>query len=192
MSITDDPFADFLDRNSGDTHTPFKFERIGDTLAGEIIERPRTVGVPNKFKGGAIEEKAVVAVRDRNGQTWALWVKAGALAGALRKATEEHGPGCKLEKGGMLAVQFSATKPTDKGNDQKLYVAQYRPPAPPAQQPGASGVGDLLGGQPQQSYQQPAPQAPPPGFAPQPQVYQQPAPAPAPAQPLANLDDLLG
>lgn len=80
------------------------------------------------------------------------------VRGQMREALGDalRGTGAKLEKGGTLAVQYVADKPSNKGNPAKQYRAQYAPPsqlaaandalldAPQEQQPVGVAAGDLL------------------------------------------------
>jgi len=66
---------------------------------------------------------------DENGQTeHALWApKPSSLLTALAKAQQESG--VRIQPGSVLEVYITGTKPSGKGNDQKLYKAKHTPPA---------------------------------------------------------------
>lgn len=119
--------SDFLKANSGDRHPAVKFENVGDTISGVISEEPRVVPTTN-MNSGALEDKLVVAITRDDGQTFALWVKGGFLAGAIWKACEAAGVD-GLAVGGRLGVRYSGTKDTGKPQPAKLYEAEYAPPA---------------------------------------------------------------
>lgn len=69
---------------------------------------------------------------DENGQfEHALWApKPSSLLTALAKAQQESG--VRIQPGSVLEVYITGTKPSGKGNDQKLYKAKHTPPATPA------------------------------------------------------------
>ncbi|MCP4965711.1 MAG: hypothetical protein GY926_10790, partial [bacterium] len=90
------------------------------------------------------EEVLRIAIEQDDGETVLLWpvintdvngngfatLQAKAIVAAVRKAERKT-----LEEGGTLAVKFYAEKETKKGNPQKLFQAQYRPPAAAAKPP---------------------------------------------------------
>lgn len=133
--------ADFLGQNApfdGEKHPGFKFTSIGDTLKGVIVEQPRVVEVDKIGNPGVKEKKLVVAVRDDSSNTWALWAK-GNMAAAIHEACQAASvPG--IAEGGTIAVRFTETKDTGKGNPLKIFKAAYQPPV------ATTDVGDLLVG----------------------------------------------
>lgn len=132
---------DFLARSSGDLHPAFKFTNIGDTLAGTIVEEPRTVTTPN-IQTKAPEEKLIVAVQDDAGNVWALWVKSGFMARALHAATKSAG--ARLAQGGKLVVRFSEERDTGKPQPAKVFEAIYKPPAVSADDVSGTNLEDLI------------------------------------------------
>lgn len=143
MTTVPTDVANFLDDNTpfdGEKHPGFKFSNIGDTIKGLIVERPRVVDVDKIGAPGVKEKKLVVAVRDDNGNTWALWAK-GNMAAAIKDAcTKANVAG--IAEGGTIAVRFQDEKDTGKGNPLKVFTAAYQAPVQ------TTSVDDLLGGQP--------------------------------------------
>lgn len=85
-----------------------------------------------------------------------------------------------LEVGGQFGVRYAEDIPTNKGNPARGHQVFYKPPAQ------SSGAMFATQAQPQQ---QPAPQGPPPGFAPQPQGAQGAWPPAQPQQPAPATQD---
>lgn len=133
--MSDIDVRDFLAGYGGDKHPGFKFDKIGDTCKGTIVERPRVVDV--KDPQGRESRKLVIAVQDDDGNVWALWVKAGAMAGAIAEALKQAGVD-GLAEGGTIAMQFSGERDTGKPSKLKQFRAKYQPPA------STVGVGDLF------------------------------------------------
>lgn len=106
----------------------FKFENVGDTLAGEIVQvKPPEVRT-SKFTGKD-ETVMAVTIRDADGDEYSIWPRLqpySSMGGAIADATAEHGH--KLEVGGRLAVQFTEELDTGKPQPAKIYSASYKPP----------------------------------------------------------------
>lgn len=124
-----------IDDIAGPDGESFSFDDVGDTVKGVIAhmdKRNRT----NKFNGRQ-EEVLRISLEQDDGEIQVIWPvtntdldeggypsrMARAIVDAVRAKDRK-----KLEEGGRLAVKFSGTEPTDKGNPAKLYVAQYEPP----------------------------------------------------------------
>lgn len=138
MSVTE--ADDFLADAGGSQFPSFKFNTVGDTLVGRIVDRPRVVELKSKFSG-EMERKLVVNIEQDDGDTFTLWVKGGRLASAIKAACTEAGAE-GLRKGGRLGVAYTEDIPTDKGNPAKGYRAKYEPPAQEEKPPVA--VDDLF------------------------------------------------
>lgn len=145
-----------------------KFPIIGTTVKGtvansEVVQQTEfATGTPKTYTDGNPMMQVVItlATDERDPQIDGddgqrkLYVKGQmrqAVAEALRKA------GAKLEKGGVLAVQYVEDKPSEtRGfNPTKVYRAQYAAASPTAAandallgeqapQPAGVGAGDLL------------------------------------------------
>lgn len=124
-----------IDEIAGPDGESFSFDTVGDTVKGIIVhmdKRPRV----NKFNGNS-EEVLRISLEQPDGEILVIWPitnsnleeggypsrQARAIVDAVRAKNEKE-----LLEGGTLAVKFSGTEPTDKGNPAKLYVAQYEPP----------------------------------------------------------------
>lgn len=132
---------EFLNTNSGGSGNPaVKFPTIGSSIKGVIVGTPRVVTTPS-LDTGEPEKKLVIELCDDNGELWALWVKAGWMATAVRDAVTKAGATGLLE-GGTLVVKYSADGEQKKAglNPPKIYEAAYKPPAPTG-----VNVDDLLG-----------------------------------------------
>lgn len=107
----------------------FKFENVGDTLAGEIVQvKPPEVRT-SKFTGKD-ETVMAVTIKDAEGDEWSIWPRLApysSMGGAIADATAAHGH--KLEVGGRLAVQFTEELDTGKPQPAKIYAASYKPPS---------------------------------------------------------------
>jgi hypothetical protein len=131
------------------------FEAKGDVVCGEIIrvaasqQTDFTTKAPLFYEDGKPRMQIVVTLRCREGDYTPngptddgmrkLYIK-GQMQVAVRDAVvAARADG--LAEGGTLAVKWDDEKPPEKRghHPQKLYVAQYKPPAP------ANAVTDLLG-----------------------------------------------
>lgn len=131
---------DWLSANSGGSGNPgVYFGNVGDKVVGRIAQTPKTVDTQfgerlvielvanagctaSKGKKGA---DGVIA----EGDEVTLWLKPGAMAGAVRDAIQDaNATGLAVD--GVLAVAFSGTRDTGKAEPVKLYAAQYQAPVP--------------------------------------------------------------
>jgi hypothetical protein len=106
----------------------FKFENIGDTLAGEIVQVKAPEVRTSKFTGKD-ETVMAVTVRTDSGDEFSIWPRLqpySSMGGAIADATAEHGH--QLKVGGRLAVQFTELMDTGKPQAAKIYAASYKPP----------------------------------------------------------------
>lgn len=72
----------------------------------------------------------VYDVTDEQGEELTLWApRPSSMLTALAKAQTDSGS--RIGPGGTLEIQFYDTKPSDKGEDQKLYRAKYTPGVTP-------------------------------------------------------------
>lgn len=126
MSTTE--VDEFLKSSSGSKHPAYKFNEIGDTCKGVIVEDPRIVERPN-LNDGQPEKQLVLAVTDDDGNTFALWVRRGQMAQAIDEAVTQAGA-AGLALGGKIAVRFDEKRDTGKPSPLKVFKAQYQ--APPA------------------------------------------------------------
>lgn len=129
MTMTDREFLDNY-AGGGDRYPAFKFENVGDTVRGVIVERPRVVDVDNN---GKAEKRMVVAVTQDDGETVSIWVKPGFSAAAVKEALTAAGADGLVE-GGTFAMKLDELRDTGKPSPAKVFKASYKPPAP-------SGVG---------------------------------------------------
>lgn len=128
---------EFLKANSGSKYPAFKFQNVGDTAAGTIIDEPKVVERPN-LNDGKLEKQLIINLQPDNGEPGTLWVRAGLMAAAIQEAVNDvDAEG--LQEGGRLAVQFSGTRPSKFPQPAKEFRAQYQAP-----QPSTVAVGDLL------------------------------------------------
>ncbi len=129
----------------------FKFNEVGDTAKG-VISHVEQIERTNSFNQ-LTEKVLVISMEDDAGDTLKIWPvtntnvngdgyasrMARAVAAAVRAAGTDQ-----LEIGGTLAVKYSESIPTDKGNPAKGFVAQYKPPAATADDDTAGSVTDLI------------------------------------------------
>lgn len=147
--------TDWLASNSGGSGYPsMKFKDVGDMVSGTIEGTPRVVEGTNL--DGEPEQSLVIDIKvskasgsvslgqgsegpaaDQEHVT--VWVKKGAMAGAVRGAIAEAGAR-GLEDGGTFAIQHHELGEQKKAgwNRPKLYKAQYKSPV------AAVAVGDDL------------------------------------------------
>lgn len=142
MTMTD--ASSWLAQNAGGESFPsVSFPTIGNLIVGKIVGVPRVV--PTTNDKGEREDKLVIDLVAQEGttapsgplhalvpivtgETYALWVKRGALAGAIQAAITEAGA-TGLQEGGTLAVQYTGDGERKPGkNPPKLYAAQYKAP----------------------------------------------------------------
>jgi hypothetical protein len=138
MSMTSQDFFAGAGRGEDDTE-PFKFEKIGDALVGDIVH------VPAKSVETQFGPRLPIQVRRDDGTVVTLWIKQGQMASAIVAAARKAD--CDgITVGGRLAVTWESEKPSGKGNPMKIYAAAYRPPAvdPTAAFPGAAPTADDL------------------------------------------------
>lgn len=125
---------EWLQQNSGGTGNPgVHFGQIGEKVVGRITETPKTVNTQfgerlvieleaaagsTASKGKKGGDGAIV-----EGDCVTLWLKPGAMAGAVRDAIAQAGAK-GLTEGDTLAVAFTGTKDTGKAEPVKLYTAQ--------------------------------------------------------------------
>lgn len=142
-----------------------KFDNIGDTVKGTIISAETgqqtdiKTGAPKFYDDGKPMPQIVVTLQtdlrdpdvDDDDGIRRLFVK-GQMMAAVREALRQAQ--AKLDIGGTLAVQYKEDEPPKQRsfNPKKIYVAQYRPPAP-----STDSANDLLGaGEPaQQTHPEP-------------------------------------
>jgi hypothetical protein len=133
---------EFLANNKpfdGEKHPSFEFHNVGDTAHGTLIEAPRVVEHPDKFKQGASKTSLVCNLRTNDGEIRTLWVEQGKqIATAVVEAVQAAGAST-IAEGGQLAVRFTETKDTGKGNPMKVFAAVYQPPAP------STAIDDIFG-----------------------------------------------
>lgn len=144
--------ADDFFTSGGSGLPAFKFENLGDTLAGEITRVGEPFEREKLGKPGQTETTICIDIRADDGNEWSLWVSKVAMKMAIRDAVAAAGAVGAPAVGGRLGIQYHADKPstTPGFNPQKLFVAQYVPPAPST---AANAMFDQAA--------QPAPQAPP-------------------------------
>jgi hypothetical protein len=130
--------TDWLNANSNTSGaTGVYFGTIGNVIKGRITKTPQAV---NTQYG----ERLVVEIEctggdclvgtegsegpAKIGETYAIWLKAGAMARAVRDAIAAAGAS-GLAEGGILAVQYTGDGEKRPGkNPAKLYAAQYQAP----------------------------------------------------------------
>lgn len=129
MTITDNP-DEFLSQNrSFDSNPSFKFDRVGATCEGTVIDEPRVVETDD-LDGGR-SRKLVVDIDTAEGP-FSLWLPAQRrITSAISDAVRESGA-TGLAPGGVLKVQFTEEgEPSKPGfNPPKFFRAKYTPPAP--------------------------------------------------------------
>jgi hypothetical protein len=139
------------------------FPTIGTVVQGVILGKKVTnqtefgTGKTKTYDDGNVARQLVVTVQtdlredivdtksgkvkrtaaDDDGKR-AVYVK-GQLKAAVRDAVREAGAR-GLEIGGTLAVKFTDTKPSGKGNPIKVYTVKYRSPGQPATTKAAGGT----------------------------------------------------
>lgn len=115
-----------------------KFERIGDSIAGEVYETPEvrqqtdlSTGQPKVWDDGRPQMQLVVTLKtnlhdepDDDGLR-RIFVK-GKMTEAIREAVRRSGAR-GLEVGGQLTVRFTGEEPPVRRgfNPTKLYAAEY-------------------------------------------------------------------
>jgi hypothetical protein len=149
--MIDDSVNDFL---TGGGAPSFKFEKIGDTVRGEIVAaetRQQTdfkTGEPLVWRDGNPRMQLVITLatdlRDPENEADTgerrIFAK-GQMLNELR--TQLRSQGVRLEVGGKLAVKYSGDGvPTERGlNAPKQFTVQYKAPERSAV---AANVDDLL------------------------------------------------
>jgi hypothetical protein len=129
---TDAVSIEGLERANGET---FKFEKVGDTIAGTITQVMDPFERENKFKPGQIDRVYAIGITpagsDEQLMIWPSRTPRGSspMLEAIVNAVTAAGAKAYV-KGGKLAVRFDKTLDTGKGNPLKLYTAKYEPPAP--------------------------------------------------------------
>jgi len=124
MSSTDAFF-----NSGGSGYPPFKFEHIGDAIAGTITR------VSDPIEGtdlnGNPQTSIAIEIHTDDGADWTLWVQKPRMIVAIADAVRAAGGAGTPQVGGRLGVRHHAEKPSTKPgfNAQKLYEAQYQPPA---------------------------------------------------------------
>jgi len=125
---------EWLQQNSGGSGNPgVHFGQIGEKVVGRITETPKTVDTQFGERL-VIELEATGASTAHKGKKGAdgvitegdqvtVWLKPGAMAGAVRDAIAAAGAK-GLTEGDTLALQFSGTRDTGKAEPVKLYTAQ--------------------------------------------------------------------
>ena len=140
-----DPAQEFLDQNSGDYASVFKFDTIGAGIGGTITRVDVVDGVDLE---GKARKSMIVEVLTDSDQKWAIWIDSTKprLVSAVRDACREAGVASPLV-GDKLAVTFKSEVPSKKAgfNPSKVYAASYKrsaaAPAPaPAEAPVAAGA----------------------------------------------------
>lgn len=129
--------SQFLAEADYDKHPSFfqKDTAIGTVLSGVIVEEPRVVQLDDLNTPGQKVPHLVLAIqRTDDGQTYALWVKKGALASAVAKAAKDVTGKPEVAVGGTLHVKLTGVAaPTRPGfNGAKQWAAKYEAPAPSA------------------------------------------------------------
>lgn len=119
----------WLDRTNYDRNKSFRFAEVGDKIRGEIVAPPRIV-TTDDLNGGTSDKLVVDIKAEADGETYAVWVKQGAMGKAVAAAVKEAGASQLLE-GGTLGLAFTSLgTPSKPGfSPPKLYTASYKPPA---------------------------------------------------------------
>jgi hypothetical protein len=150
----------------------FKGAPIGGSLTMTVVELPKEVqardfatGKQETWDNGDPKMNVVTRV-ELNGEKRDLYcTKPSAMYNAIVECLKQTMPGY-LDVGGTLTITFTGEQPSSKGNPQKLYAAQYRPP---------SAFGNGAQQQAPSSWQQQQQQGPP---EPPPSSWQQPTQQP--------------
>lgn len=122
----------------------FKWEKVGDTLVGTLIDARNVQqtdikdGTPMVWPDGNPRMQLVLTVRQDDGEEVRGFLKPGARA-ALQQAVAESGGEFQLNS--RVAIKFSGEEPSKSAgmSAKKLWEAAYKPPAP------AIDAADLLG-----------------------------------------------
>lgn len=133
-----------------------KFPEIGAIVKGTVIasevsqQTDYATNAPKFYDDGKPVMQVVVTIAtderdpsvENDDGTRKLYVR-GQMTAAVREALRQAG--ARLEVGGTLAVQYASDKPSEKRgfNPQKIYKAQYVPPAS-----GTEAANDLITGAP--------------------------------------------
>lgn len=133
---------DYLKSNSsGNSYPSFKFDHVGATAKGTIIDTPRVVNTTD-LNTGEPSKTLVVEIETDDGDKFSVWIQKGNIVSAVKAAITASGAD-GLHEGGTLAIKYTGDgEQTKRGfNPPKLYSAAYKPPV-------ASGVNvdDLLAG----------------------------------------------
>lgn len=139
---TTDPIADFLNERTGDYAQAFKFEEVGDTIAGTITHRNIVDGTD--LKGEQTRSMVITVVAD-DGAEAALWVKSGNMLANLGKALRDAKPGearPTVAEGDRIAVKFTHTEPSKTAGfaPKKIYAVSYKAAARQTAPAPAGGV----------------------------------------------------
>lgn len=112
-----------------------RFEAIGDTVKGRVVsavKRQQTdfaTREPKFWPDGNPKWQIGITVATDDGDEVCIWAK-GQMLKAIRDAVAATGG--KLEPEGILAVRYDSDEDVGKGNPMKVFVAQYKAPAPAA------------------------------------------------------------
>lgn len=186
-----DQVAKFLQDNA-QFAPAFKFEQIGDKVAGEVM---RANVVDGTDLNGNPQRQLVIQVRTDAGTEHAIWVKPGQQLTALYKALHEakpNDPQPSVEAGDRLAMLFATTEPskTPGFTPKKVFQCAVR-----AGTPTAAAQADLFatGGIVQRPPTAPPPFSPPGGYGPPggEEPFMPVAQRPIPSPPPVNVDDLI-
>lgn len=161
--------ASFLEES--EAYPAFKFENVGDAIAGTIVSNPRLAEVSKLgTTTGETVTKLLINLETPAG-IFTVWVNRGNQGRAVSEAVKAAGAR-ELEVGGKLMISFTGIGQAKQAgyNPPKLYEARYKAPAAPA--PQAQAVASFF----QDDAAQNAPAQP------QAQPAAQPAPASPPAQ----------
>jgi len=138
---------DYLSDSNYEKVDGWKFDRVGATIAGQIVGSPRVVDFDDIDTGEKVEKLVLNVADQATAKTWAVWAS-GRMAGAIAKALRASGAR-RLEDGGTIAIRYTADGERSKPqfSPPKLYDAHYTPPAAGVS---ADQLANLTGGTPQQ------------------------------------------
>lgn len=122
----------------GESYPAIAFDNKGDGYTGTLISLPRETTMPDKFHPGQTKQVFIYNVQLSDGTKRSVFNEKPAQIASLTKAYAEAGFS-DFELGDVLTEQYHDSKPTDKGNDQKLFRAKVERKA------ASVGVGDVFG-----------------------------------------------
>lgn len=105
----------------------FEFKKKGDRIVGQVVSAD--YDVKSKFR----DDNGVLILVDQEGVQHTVWLSTASLVETFCAEEPLNSLGRRLKRGDLLMLELSDLKPTDKGNDFKVFsyeVAESDPDWP--------------------------------------------------------------